>query len=630
VNANYLKKWEKDVFVEIFDSEDKRIIKQDAGVRIYGGMTRLYPEKSLRIIARKSYGTSRFNANIFRDGKKEYKQFILRHSGNDYRKTRFKDALAATLAAESNLDVQKSEPCHLFVNSEYWGVYNIREKINKFYFENNYDIDKTGIDILQGYKRVEEGDNKEYMKLLDYIRNNGLKDSIHYKKVNELMDVRSYINFWVNQLYFSNPDVRGNIRWWRSDSLDGKFRWIVYDTDLGFVPGRSKRDFLSDFTSSFKTNWYNANWVTFLLRNLLKNEQFKKDFINQSCYILSSSLSSKNVLNIINDFEELYENEMKLHFTYRREFQRNQGSIESWKVHVDNLRRFAISKPNHFYDHLKRKFNLNETYILNISIANYKYGQVLLNNNKIKTNSFTGKFYTDYNVPINIIPNIGYSYEGWSLDEVSNITGDTINISIAFKANKNSINKVIINEINYTDDWIELFNPTEETINLLDWQIVDKNQNSFKINDCKLYSKQFAVLHYNSISKNRLGSVIYQEISFKMHGNSESIGLYDNKENLVDSVTYKLTTSESRNSYLRNIPYDSLPGIQLEWYFSDTSSMGKHNPFFINFQHEQKLLKAQSAKIEAKRNKLKTFWLYASSVVMLIFLSILLLRKHIL
>jgi hypothetical protein len=115
-----------------------------------------------------------------------------------------------------------------------------------------------------------------------------------------------------------------------------------------------------------------------------------------------------------------------------------------------------------------------------------------------------------------------------------------------------------------------------------------------------------------------------------MHGNSESIGLYDNKENLVDSVTYKLTTSESHNSYLRNIPYDSLPGIQLEWYFSDTSSMGKHNPFFINFQHEQKLLKAQRAKIEAKRNKLKTFWLYASSGVILIFLSILLLRKHIL
>ena len=36
--------------------------------------------------------------------------------------------LFVSLAQESDLDVQKSSPCHLFVNSEYWGVYNIREK----------------------------------------------------------------------------------------------------------------------------------------------------------------------------------------------------------------------------------------------------------------------------------------------------------------------------------------------------------------------------------------------------------------------------------------------------------------------------------------------------------------------
>ena len=86
-------------------------------------MTKYYPEKSLRLIARNKYGISRFDANLFNQGKKKYKQFILRHSGNDYRKLRFKDALSTSLASESGLDIQSSSPSHLFVNSEYWGIY---------------------------------------------------------------------------------------------------------------------------------------------------------------------------------------------------------------------------------------------------------------------------------------------------------------------------------------------------------------------------------------------------------------------------------------------------------------------------------------------------------------------------
>ena len=125
-NVNWERSWEKENYVEIFNENGDRVIGQPSGIRIFGGMTKYYPEKSLRLIARSIYGDNRFNADIFNKGKRKYKQFILRHSGNDYRKLRFKDALITSLAAESNLDVQASSPAHIFVNSEYWGVYNIR------------------------------------------------------------------------------------------------------------------------------------------------------------------------------------------------------------------------------------------------------------------------------------------------------------------------------------------------------------------------------------------------------------------------------------------------------------------------------------------------------------------------
>ena len=138
------------------------------GLKIFGGMTKYYPEKSLRIIARDKYGGDDFNADIFGLGITEYKHLLLRHSGNDYRSLRFKDALLTSLSRESGLDTQASSPSHLFVNSEYWGVYNIREKINKHYIANNNDCGTKGIDILQGYLVLDEGDKKAYKELLAF------------------------------------------------------------------------------------------------------------------------------------------------------------------------------------------------------------------------------------------------------------------------------------------------------------------------------------------------------------------------------------------------------------------------------------------------------------------------------
>lgn len=622
VDANYLYKsdrWERDVFVEIFDT-NKQIISQDAGIRIFGGMTRLYPEKSLRIIARKSYGNSRFKTDVFGDGEKEYKHLILRHSGNDYRKTRFRDALATSLASKSNIDVQKFEPCHLFINSEYWGVYNIREKINEFYFENNYNISTSGIDVLQGYSTVEVGDNHEYKDLLAYVRNHDLEDSLHFQKIRELMDVRNYTNFWIHQIYFSNPDVRGNIRWWRSDSLDGRFRWIIYDTDVGFFSNNLHKNYLADFTSSNQTKWYNSKWVTFLLRNLLKNEEFKRDFINQSCYLLSSFLSSTYVLNVINNFTNLYQDEMILHFQDRRKFQRNQGDVESWNRYVDDLKKFAIGKPEQFYLHLKEEFNLNKTYFLNVSIDNYEYGKVFINNNKILADNFTGNFFNAYNLPIRIIPDIGYSYKGWNLDEISAKDNDTINISLIFMENQKSNHKIIINEINYDEDWIELFNPTTHIINLKGWQLVDENKNTFLVKESILHPKNFAVFYYDTITEFLSDSVVCQKGLFKINRNKEILSLYDSNEYLVDSISYQFTNPDSSCSYSKKIPYDTLLFDAKTWKIDKRPSMGKHNSFFLEFNES---LLEEKKSIQAKKIKKRIVSLslgFLTSIVFVYFL----------
>ena len=439
MNANFGKKWERKLNVEIFNSKNIQILNQNSGVRIFGGMTKYGKEKSLRLIAREQYGKKRFNADLFGVGEKKYKQFVLRHSGNDHNNTRFKDSFLTSIISEEGTDVQKSTPAHLFINAEYWGVYNIREKINDHYIINNYNIKSDSLTILQGLKTVEFGSNESYVKLRNYIKKNNLKDSIHYHNVQKEMDTRNYINWWIFQLFIANNDARGNIRFWKSGLLDNKFRWIVYDTDLGFELGDHKNNMIKNFTSPYMTHWYNPQWATFLLRNLLKNKDFETDFINQFFWLKSSKLNTEYLTNRIDWFENIYDDEMKIHFTRAPNksmsdrwyhLERIGRNYDYWKKEVNKLKLFAIKRPAYFLKHLKQKFKI-ETYLLNLNIVGKEHGTVLINKNILEKSNLTTLFSKNHKLPINVIPNEGYQTN--FNQKFIRTKKDTLDINITFE-----------------------------------------------------------------------------------------------------------------------------------------------------------------------------------------------------
>ena len=583
-NVNWKRNWERENYIEIFDEEKNRIISQFSGIKIFGGMTRYYPEKSLRLIARSKYGSKYFNADLFNTGFNNYKQFILRHSGNDYRKLRFRDAFVTSLASESKLDVQASSPAHLYVNSEYWGVYNIREKINKFYIDNNHNTGLSSIDILQGYKTVENGSDKSYIKLIKLIKDNNIKDVEIYSKVQTMMDTRNFINFWIHQIHSANKDVRGNIRFWKSDSLDGKFRWIVYDTDLGFGANRYQHKTLEDFTSSKETNWYNPKWATFLLRNLLKNNDFKKDFINQSAYILSSTLSSKNISRRIDEFKYLYKPEMLKHFSSRRKFQRYQGNLNKWESSLEDLYVFGEYRDEISFVHLQSKFNLDKPYFLQLKINNPEMGEVHLNGNLIKGEIFAGRFFSELSLPILINPYVGFRSEGYNLDTIASIDGDSVFVEISFSRNKKSQHNVIINEIDYTNDCFEIFNQSDFDINLNGWTVIDKDANIHTISDRIIRKKRFLVF-YNDIILDAIDTVEYININFRLSSHSEFLILFDNNGCMVDSVSYKINSN--KKSYSRYLPF--MYSDTLLWLNNSDYTIGYHNNSYTSFLEEKNI-----------------------------------------
>lgn len=570
-NANYAKRWERNVFLELFNPLGNRVLSQNAGLRIFGGLTRFYPEKSLRLIARKKYGEKRFEANVFGDSIVKYKQLVLRHSGNDYKQTRFKDALSTDLASEVGICVQKFAPSHLFVNSEYWGVYNIREKINKYFIDNKYNTGVENINIIKGYIEIEEGKIDSYSHLIDFVKENNFDNDSNYLKLIKLIDIEQFMNYWIYQIYFSNMDSRGNVRFWNSDSINQRFKPILYDIDLGWF--RCDSNYLVDFSSPSQTKWYNPSCRTLLFSKALENKQFRNRFINQVSILLSTHLSAEHIIRKINDFKSLYKNEMIIHFRERKKFQSYQGSINRWKRSIDKMVRFASLRDSVFLVHLTDKFNLKKPYHLNISINNHDKGQVFVNDFKLNDSVVSGVFFEDVPLCVSSVPNENYISFNFQLDTIL-LNDSLIRFrEIHFKSNTISSNSVFVNEIDLLNQNIEIYNNSNTDVKLDGWELFT-NTGSFVIDSLTIPKNRFCIL-YNDRTVDKRDSVIYKKMAFKL-GIVDKICLYSSIGVLVDTVSFH--SDNSFKSYSRSSIVDL---ENSKFNYSYFSSIGSHNKGYL-------------------------------------------------
>ena len=569
-NANYTQKWERDVQVNYIVPGEGEVIHQAAGLRIFGGLTRHSAEKSLRIIARDEYGDDRFDYPFFpyRDND-SYKHLVIRTSGGDARSTRFRDVLTTQLAKNLNIDIQEFQPVNLFVNGEYWGVYNLRERLGQHYLQSNFGADKDTSNLLQGRGAVDHGSGARYRELLAFLRAHTFSDGALYDSLGQLMDIQNFRDFQVAQIYTGNIDYMGNIRYWQSDDVSSQFRWIMYDTDLGFGHGVPARwNFIAERLSSRQTKWYNPNWSTFILRKLMENTSFKYEFINQVCYAMSIAYSSDNANRLIDSLADVYRPEMARHF------QRNGGSVKRWEAAVQSLRNFADERPAYYLKHTGQLFTLTDPYILHLTVDGREHGRVSINKNVFADSALIGQFFSS--VPLEVIVDTDplYIVNTPSRDTIWHAEGDTIHYSITFSFVGNSPlhGQVKINEVGGLTDgkdsvWIELVNLDTQSVTLSGWSFISKKGrhtiDSFTID-------LFGLLqHEEGAMDAPVG------IRHKISGKSDFVYLVDDNGLLVDSISWRHAKDSIPFGYERPHPKDDFIAL----------SVGGGSPLDYNSNH---------------------------------------------
>ncbi|MFT7612113.1 MAG: hypothetical protein ACI9J3_001062 [Parvicellaceae bacterium] len=436
VHCNFQEKWEKEMQVEYIDTSGKSLFNQIAGIRIFGETTRRQPEKSMKIVARSEYGVNRFSGSVFplKPHLDEHKQFVLRVSGNDYRGTRFKDCLNAYLVRDLGLDYMAYQPVQLFINGNYWGLYNLREKVNKHYLCYNRNADMDSSSIIMGRWVRQHGTAKDYMRMYRYFEKLDTIDNKAYRKAKEMLDIRNYINFRTSQIFLNNSDSRGNIRYWNTKDGDGKFRMIFYDTDHSY--GSYDRKYLQGCLSTFKTNWYNPKWSTMYLTKLMQHPEFKADFINQFAHLLNTKFHPDTINAAVDIFVDLYKNELpRDRSVLPKQFKNSAMTEEKWLKKVSTIRKYAHVRSKHLYKEINRLLTGKGTYVLKVEGDS---GQVIINGNQPVQLPYKGVYFKGVKLPVKMYTNKNWEFDSWSdssLDSVRLIIGKSDTIVLIPKMN---------------------------------------------------------------------------------------------------------------------------------------------------------------------------------------------------
>jgi len=344
-SGNYQQKRYINVNVEFFNTDKKCIHNSSAMLRIRGGGSASYPQKSVKINFKDEIGGTAPEYDFFGTGTGTFKSLILRNGGNDFEKTHFSEAFEHSLLSGLDLEIQRSNPAHVYFNGEYWGFFNIREPHDKHFFKRKFGIDEDELIIVNSCGRKERGDNSSYLELIDFIENNPLEVNANYEAVKKQIDIENCIDYYICEIYCANLDwPLNNYKMWKINLPNSKWRWLVYDLDISWAfDSRSspERNYFPHATDPEGGSWSNSPCSTFLLRKLLENAEFKKTFIDRFKFHLENTFEPHHVLAQIDSFAEMYAPQIQ-HQIDRWSYPK---SYEYWEERVENLRSFARKRP---------------------------------------------------------------------------------------------------------------------------------------------------------------------------------------------------------------------------------------------------------------------------------------------
>jgi spore coat protein CotH len=416
---------------------------------------------------------------------KKFKAFSLRNFGNNSGDDYLRDRLGTSMTEGLDVDYQRGRYVIVYYNGKYYGIHDLRERNNEYYYETKYGYDPNDIDLVattsSGTDEAAAGSSADYKAMIEWLRSNSLSSDANYKKITDQIDIDNYINYMQAEMFLNNSDwPHNNMKKWRVASQKTKWKWFIYDVDFGFGVSYNTQNgnVFSYVTNENGTsgmggfnfgdfgggdwgggmggnpgggmggdfgggNWGGGNMGgqqpqmaagastsvhTILMIRLLENEGFKNAFINRFSVLLSMNFSPERLLKRINDLQSQVESEMA------RDQQFWNYNASSMSNNLETIKNFAQTRQAKIRSEMESFFTLGSS--VNMTLTAQGSGKILVDGLPLDQSTMQLTFYTGVPVTLTAKGETGV-FTGWS-DGVKDATrkvnpGDVQSLTAEFR-----------------------------------------------------------------------------------------------------------------------------------------------------------------------------------------------------
>lgn len=426
------KKERRTAYLEIIETDGSAVSSSYIELAMNGNGSLGNNSKSMRVYFKSDAdptvvgNPSKLKYDIFcgaaRDGVTEYKRLVLRNSGNDSSRSHLRDAYMQALCSELNCPTMAYRPSFLFVNGEFWGVYNIRERYDAKYFEEHYGIQEENFCMLESPSPLitgngttmywlndgVEGDEQAFYDLYDYIMSHDLSNSTYYQYVADRIDLDNMIDFFVGSMYLCNLDwPTNNIKMWRNKNpddpsgMDTKWRFVFCDMDMGV--GLASNIDNNMFPNAFDSGTIAGN----MMKRLLNNSTFKEKFIKRFYECAETVFDEERANLLLDEMKAGIEDVIQLHFN---RWPGDGGSMSNFNSHIESIRYFMNNRKEKALAHMQAYFGIQPSQI-NV-MWDSDAATVTLAGTKLENSGYSEIFETKKTVNVLIDVKSGYEYVG--------------------------------------------------------------------------------------------------------------------------------------------------------------------------------------------------------------------------
>lgn len=284
--------------------EETGSFSANCGITLSGNKSLNYPKKSLNIKFRSCYGPSSVSYDLFGGEVKSFSSLNIR-AGQDYVYSFIKNELwqDVCLEATENVLSQHSRYCAMFFNGEFYGIYALKENMSASLYASVAGVDKDDVEVV---KLPSQRGSSFYEEVELYCQQNDLSDDTCYAHLSSLIDMDSFVDYFVVMGFTGNNDLYSNVRLYRSEKNGLKWSLAFYDLDLA---SRDPAHAYTNLTSHY--DFDGSPTLELMYRKLLENSDFRQLVIERFSALYGTVLSNEKLIAKIEAYRAILTPDMQ-------------------------------------------------------------------------------------------------------------------------------------------------------------------------------------------------------------------------------------------------------------------------------------------------------------------------------